>query len=276
MISYKWVLTVCVWNNRLDSIYCQLIQINFQDLLNKSKQSGLASTALPRFTEHDFQFKPHECSCSWFLWLIWYLTVGSRFEILFYFSLSLKFKFLCQGVISLLVPKIGSCEHSKNDLPTHGSVNLKNKWMEIEHALFSSMQRSSWKRKEKCPPKRYLEIRSSERLRLVFGTKNWILDIGPWRINRIRGIEIFLYTKLYEQPCLLCLFELFKSQNSSFLITDRTWFPWGGGGGGGGGYTRFWRVATPFRRKWHYSITIHQRGIKVYIFWKVFQFSFRK
>ena len=37
----------------------------------------------------------------------------------------------------LLVPKIGSCEHNENDLPTHGSVVLKIK-MEIEHALFSS------------------------------------------------------------------------------------------------------------------------------------------
>ena len=37
----------------------------------------------------------------------------------------------------LLVPKIGSCEHVENDLPTHGSVILKKR-MEIEHALFSS------------------------------------------------------------------------------------------------------------------------------------------
>ena len=37
----------------------------------------------------------------------------------------------------LLVPKIGSCEHIENDLPTHGSVIL-NKRMEIGHALFSS------------------------------------------------------------------------------------------------------------------------------------------
>ena len=37
----------------------------------------------------------------------------------------------------LLVPKIGSCEHIENDLPTHGSVSLK-KLMEIEHALLSS------------------------------------------------------------------------------------------------------------------------------------------
>ena len=37
----------------------------------------------------------------------------------------------------LLVPKIGSCEHNKNDLPTNGSVSLKKR-MEIEHALFSS------------------------------------------------------------------------------------------------------------------------------------------
>ena len=37
----------------------------------------------------------------------------------------------------LLLPKIGSCKHIKNDLPTHGSVILKNR-MEIEHALFSS------------------------------------------------------------------------------------------------------------------------------------------
>ena len=49
----------------------------------------------------------------------------------------------------LLVPKIGSCEHIENDLPTHGSVYLRKrmeiehalylkKRMEIEHALFSS------------------------------------------------------------------------------------------------------------------------------------------
>ena len=36
----------------------------------------------------------------------------------------------------LLVPKNGSCEHIKNDLPSHGSVILKKR-MEIEHALFS-------------------------------------------------------------------------------------------------------------------------------------------
>ena len=36
-----------------------------------------------------------------------------------------------------LVPKIGSCERTKNDLPTHGSVRLKKR-TEIEHALFSS------------------------------------------------------------------------------------------------------------------------------------------
>ena len=40
----------------------------------------------------------------------------------------------------LLVPKIGSCtcEHIENDLPTHGSVILKKRRIEIEHALFSS------------------------------------------------------------------------------------------------------------------------------------------
>ena len=37
---------------------------------------------------------------------------------------------------SLLVPKIGSCEHSKNDLLTHGSVILKER-TGTEHALFS-------------------------------------------------------------------------------------------------------------------------------------------
>ena len=37
----------------------------------------------------------------------------------------------------LLVPKNGSCEHIKNDLPSNGSVILKKR-MEIEHALFSS------------------------------------------------------------------------------------------------------------------------------------------
>ena len=37
----------------------------------------------------------------------------------------------------LLTLKIGSCEHSKNDLPTRGSVILKKR-MEIELALFSS------------------------------------------------------------------------------------------------------------------------------------------
>ena len=37
----------------------------------------------------------------------------------------------------LLVPKIGSCEHTENDLPTNGSVILKKR-MEIEHVLFSS------------------------------------------------------------------------------------------------------------------------------------------
>ena len=37
----------------------------------------------------------------------------------------------------LLVPKIGSCEQTENDLSTHGSVMFKKR-MEIEHALFSS------------------------------------------------------------------------------------------------------------------------------------------
>ena len=37
----------------------------------------------------------------------------------------------------LLVPKNGSCEHIKNDLPSNGSLILKKR-MEIEHALFSS------------------------------------------------------------------------------------------------------------------------------------------
>ena len=37
----------------------------------------------------------------------------------------------------LLVPKIGSCEHSKNDLLTHGSVILKER-TGTEHALFHS------------------------------------------------------------------------------------------------------------------------------------------
>ena len=38
---------------------------------------------------------------------------------------------------SFVGSEIGSCEHSKNDSPTHRSVSLK-KWMEIEGALFSS------------------------------------------------------------------------------------------------------------------------------------------
>ena len=37
----------------------------------------------------------------------------------------------------LVVPKIGSCEHIGNDLPTHGSIILKKR-MEIGHTLFSS------------------------------------------------------------------------------------------------------------------------------------------
>ena len=37
----------------------------------------------------------------------------------------------------LLVPKIESCEHNENDLPTHRFVIFKKR-MEIEHALFSS------------------------------------------------------------------------------------------------------------------------------------------
>ena len=38
----------------------------------------------------------------------------------------------------LLLPKIGSCEHIENDLPTRGPVILKKKRMETEHALSSS------------------------------------------------------------------------------------------------------------------------------------------
>ena len=37
----------------------------------------------------------------------------------------------------LLVQKIGSCEHSKNDPPAHRSVIFKKR-IEMEHALFSS------------------------------------------------------------------------------------------------------------------------------------------
>ena len=52
----------------------------------------------------------------------------------------------CQGPFTrsvledsiLLVPKIGTSEHIENDFPTNGSVILKKKRMEIEHALFSS------------------------------------------------------------------------------------------------------------------------------------------
>ena len=76
---------------------------------------------------------------------------------IFYFSCELKFFFLlkifqknCHKILKdrlcplclylswrNLVPKIGSCEHNKNDLPTHGSVSLKKR-IETEHALFSS------------------------------------------------------------------------------------------------------------------------------------------
>ena len=49
---------------------------------------------------------------------------------------------------SLLVLKIGSCEHTTNDLP-----------------IFS-------------PQKRNLEMGPSERPLPIFGTKNWILKIG--------------------------------------------------------------------------------------------------
>ena len=52
----------------------------------------------------------------------------------------------------LLVPKNGSCEHVKNDLPSNGSVILKKTWN--------------------------LEIGPSERLLPVFGTKNQIIKNG--------------------------------------------------------------------------------------------------
>ena len=112
----------------------------------------------------------------------------------------------------LLVPKIGLCEHIKNDLPTHGSVTLK-KAIEIEHVLFHPTlflkdERSRqilhyilcsfWRQIEdslsvlknrSCehitndlptfsPQKRNLEIGQSERLLPIFGTKNRILKIG--------------------------------------------------------------------------------------------------
>ena len=64
----------------------------------------------------------------------------------------------------LLVPKIGSCEHIENDLPTHRSVSLKNR-MEIEHALTF---RQKWN----------LKIGPSERLLPIFRTKNRILKTG--------------------------------------------------------------------------------------------------
>ena len=78
----------------------------------------------------------------------------------------------------LLVPKVGSCEHSKNDLPTHGSVILKKR-MGIEHALFSS---NTLLENERRRQKRNLEMKLSERLRPIFGTKNRILKSD--RVNR--------------------------------------------------------------------------------------------
>ena len=109
----------------------------------------------------------------------------------------------------LLVPKNGSCEHIKNDLPSNGPVILKKR-MEIEHALFSSytlLERwkaptnfawSFWRQIEdsllvlkngSCehiandlpifsPQKRNLEIGKSEQLLPVFLTENRILKNG--------------------------------------------------------------------------------------------------
>ena len=73
-----------------------------------------------------------------------------------------------------LVPKIGSCEHSKNDLPTHGSVILKKR-MEIEHALLSSDTLFERRRRRQ---KQNLKIGLSKGLRPIFGTKNRVLEIG--------------------------------------------------------------------------------------------------
>ena len=63
----------------------------------------------------------------------------------------------------MLVPKIGSCEHCKNDLPTHESVSLK-KWMGIEHALLKGAENNG--------------TLKSDRASNFVGTKNWILENG--------------------------------------------------------------------------------------------------
>ena len=109
----------------------------------------------------------------------------------------------------MLVPKIGSCEHIENDLPTHGSVILKKR-METEHALFhpTLFLKDEWRRQilydifwrqiedslsvlkigssehntndlpTSIPQKRHLEIGPFEHLLPIFGTKNRVLKIG--------------------------------------------------------------------------------------------------
>ena len=68
------------------------------------------------------------------------------------------------------------------------------------------------------------------------------------------------------------IFVLVTGQDVSGGLCDTRFYKSGSqklflwGGGGGGRYTRFWGVATPFRGKWYKSTTLHQRGIKVYIF----------
>ena len=108
-----------------------------------------------------------------------------------------------------LVPKNGSCEHIKNDLPSNGSLILKKR-MEIEHALFSSDTLLEDERHRQIlhdrlgakskillsvlkngscehttndlptfsPQKQNLQIGPSKRLLPVFGTKNQILKNG--------------------------------------------------------------------------------------------------
>ena len=112
----------------------------------------------------------------------------------------------------LLAAKIGSCEHTENDLPTHGSVIKKKKKTNGNRTCSIFIRQSSWKRWKaptnlswafwcqiedsllnlkigSCehttndlptfsPQKRNLEIGPSQLLLPIFGTNNGILEIG--------------------------------------------------------------------------------------------------
>ena len=130
-----------------------------------------------------------------------------------YWSLKARSHDLIARIQFLLVPKIGSFEHSKNGLLTQGSLILKKR-MEIEHALFSSdtiletwkalIEREAWNQTVWMPATNFRSQESNPWNRIV-----WIgLNLPHWIVLSKRNLKIL---------------RAFK---------DNKYLNWGGGGGG--------------------------------------------